>query len=287
NLAAGRKLWSSRFGNTTSIRIPAREGMTEQSVARKLEQAINPADLGFQFLPVKRLSLTAAAGTTPFTLLFLAFSMFIIAAALMLVMILFKLGVDGRAAELGIVLAVGARRSIVRRVMLIEGGLVAVIGAAVGVVAGVGYAGLMLVGLKTWWLGAITTPFLQLYIDEHSVIHGFVLGVLASLTAIVWALRQTRQVSIRNLLSGRAEEARPLSAGRNRRAPWAAATLLIIAVALGFFATRMTGEEQAGTFMMVGMLVLAVVLTWIWDILRCDHGSSLLAGGTTLARLAW
>src|SRR6185295_12792613 len=84
SLEQGRKLWGSRFGNTTSIRIAAKEGATDQSLAAKLEHDLNPAAAGFQFLPVKRLSLTAAAGTTPFAVLFLAFSIFIIAAALML-----------------------------------------------------------------------------------------------------------------------------------------------------------------------------------------------------------
>src|SRR5262249_52499158 len=80
NLATGRRLWSSRFGDTTSIRIPPGDEVTEKSLAQKIEKALNPTKPGFQFLPVKRLSLTAAAGTTPFSLLFLAFSLFIIVA---------------------------------------------------------------------------------------------------------------------------------------------------------------------------------------------------------------
>ena len=129
SLEQGGKLWGSRFGNTTSIRLAAKEGVTEQSLAAQLEHDLNPAAAGFQFLPVKRLSLAAAAGTTPFAVLFLAFSMFIIAAALMLLAVLFKLGVDARAAELGIMLAVGFRRRMLRRMMLVEGSFVALVGA--------------------------------------------------------------------------------------------------------------------------------------------------------------
>ena len=55
--------------------------------------------------------------------------MFIIAAALMLLAVLFKLGVDARAAELGITLAVGFRRRLLRRMMLVEGSFVALVGA--------------------------------------------------------------------------------------------------------------------------------------------------------------
>ncbi|HZZ30113.1 MAG TPA: ABC transporter permease [Pirellulales bacterium] len=286
-LEQGRELWGSRFGNATSIRIPPGDDLTEQAIAQKLQQAIKPADLGFEFLPVKRLSLTAAAGTTPFAILFLGFSLFIIAAALLLVMLLFKLGVDSRAAELGILLAVGLRQRWARRMLLVEGGCVALIGASLGALAGIGYAWLMLEGLKTWWLGAISTPFLHLYVDEHSVVHGGFFGVLISLATIIWAVRQTRQVSVRTLLAGRAEENRAVPKRRARRTPWIAAALLIAAIAAGFSATQLAGEEQAGTFMTAGALVLAALLTWIWDRLRDDRRSAVLIGRGALVRLAW
>ena len=282
----GRKLWGSRFGDTTSIRIPAGDNITEQSLTQQLERSIDPKDLGFTFLPIKQLSLTAAAGTTPFAILFLAFSMFIIAAALMLIALLFKLGVDTRAAELGIVLAVGVRRRLARRMMLIEAALVAVIGSALGVAAGIGYAWLMLVGLKTWWLGAISTPFLQLYVDEHSVAHGFFLGVLVSLLTIVWALRQTRNVSVRRLLAGQFDEARMTAQRRKRYAPWIAGGLLLAALGLAFSAMRLTDEAQAGAFFGAGSLVLASLLTWLWDRLRDDSNACLVGGRMPLARLA-
>ena len=50
--------------------------------------------MGFVFQPVKEQGL-AAAGTTPFGVLFLAFSCFIILAAVMLVALLFRLGSNG------------------------------------------------------------------------------------------------------------------------------------------------------------------------------------------------
>ncbi len=43
-----------------------------------------------------------------------------------------------------------------------EGLLTSAAGSLVGVAVGVGYAALMLAGLRTWWLSAISTPFLHL-----------------------------------------------------------------------------------------------------------------------------
>ena len=84
SLAAGQKLWASRFGQVTSIRIPTRAGVTAVALATRLRGRIDPAELGFAFRAVKRESLAAAEGTTSFSGLFLGFSFFIIAAALML-----------------------------------------------------------------------------------------------------------------------------------------------------------------------------------------------------------
>jgi ABC-type lipoprotein release transport system permease subunit len=287
SLEQGRSLWGSRFGETTSIRIPSREGMTESSLSERLLLQLDPKALGFDFLPVKRLGLEAAAGTTPFAILFLGFSMFIIAAALMLVMLLFKLGAEQRAAELGILLGVGFRRSLARRVMLLEGSCVAAVGAAAGAAAGIGYAWLMIVGLKTWWLGAISTPFLDLHIAPASIAIGYVSGVLVSLLTIAWALRQMRRVSVQRLLAGEAEELRPSFRRGAGWTFWIVIAILIAAVASGLFSMNLGGEVRAGGFLGAGSLVLVALMIWTWSQLRADHISSLQTGRLALARLAW
>lgn len=285
-LDQGRKLWGSRFGKTTSIRIPSQKGITADALTNQLERELKPAALGFEFLPVKRLSLTAAEGTTPFAVLFLAFSMFIIGAALMLLAVLFKLGVDGRTTELGIVLAIGWRRHLARRMMLIEGACIALLGALVGIAVGIAYAWLMLTGLKTWWLGAISTPFLELYVQPVSMVIGYASGVLVSLATIVWALRQTRQVPVRRLLTGQLEEDRFVRRGRRRRMPWLIGGLLASAVAMGVSGAHLSDESQAGAFMGVGAMILAALLVGIWSQWRIDSHASFIGGRVPLVRLA-
>ena len=135
--------------------------MTVENLAERLR--IDPAAEGFKFLPVKQLALEAASGTTPFDGLFLGFSFFIIASAVMLVALLFKLGIDGQGSEIGLLLAIGFSRRRVRWLLLAEGLIVSLAGGMVGVIGGVFYAWLMLVGLQTVWLAAIVTPFLHLY----------------------------------------------------------------------------------------------------------------------------
>lgn len=287
SLATGRRLWSSRFGNTTTWRIPPRPGVTADSLAKQLEAAIDPAKLGFEFIPVRQIALEAASGTTPFSVLFLGFSFFIIAAAVMLVALLFKLGIDGRAAEIGTLAAMGFSRRQVRWMLATEGAIVAVIGGLLGVAAGVGYAWLMVEGLRTWWLAAITTPFLQLYITPASLAIGFAVGVIVSLATIVWSLRRQSRISVRLLLAGESIEPPAL---RRRRTNWArigglVALAAAVALAAGLGGST-SGEEQAGVFFGSGFLVLLAALLLIWDLLRADRGVGRIKPGGTLARLA-
>src|SRR5690606_31374774 len=95
----------SRFGDTTSFRIFGAAPQLEERLLESLRK--QQAALGFAPVRVKAQGLTAASGTTPFDVLFLFLSFFIIAAALMLVSVLFKLGVDQRVRQIGTLLALG------------------------------------------------------------------------------------------------------------------------------------------------------------------------------------
>jgi hypothetical protein len=251
---------------------------------RKLlaELARTPDRLGFLFQPLKQQGLAASAGTTPFDVLFLFLSFFVLAAALLLVALLFRLGVERRAEELGVLAAVGLRPRQISRWFLSEGGLVAALGAGIGVALGVGYAGLMLTGLRTWWLGAIGTPFLQLHVRMSSLVVGYASGVCVSAGTIAGSLRGMRRVAVRALLAGEAwggptgsgvvlgqglrfKEPR-LAEGDSRLqrgALWVAGALLLAGGALGAAATQVGGEAQAGAFVGSGVLVLAALLLLI------------------------
>ena len=206
SLATGRQLWASRFGQTTALRIrPTREG-TAPTLAETQELAerlnLDPVSQQFVFRPIKDQALTAAAGTTPFGVLFLAFSFFVIAAAAMLVVLLFRLGIEQRAKQVGLLLALGFRPRQVTRLLAGEGLLVALAGSLIGTLAGVGYAALMLFGLRTWWLPAIGTPFLTLHVSWQSPAIGLASGLVMALAAIWLAVRRMSRLAPRRLLAG-------------------------------------------------------------------------------------
>ena len=250
---------------------------------------LDPADLGFVFQPVKQQALAASVGTTSFGLLFLGFSLFIIAAAVMLVALLFRLGVDTRAGEIGTLLAVGVARRRIGRMLAVEGLLVAAIGSLLGTLLGVGYAALMLHGLRTWWLAAVVTPFLRLYVTPVSLAVGFTTGLAVAVLVILFSVRRVGRVSARRLMAGETGETSDPIVPRGRRGRsfrWLA-VLLAATVVLVLLSTRMDDELRAGAFFGAGALVLALLLVWTRLALgRSSSAQAVTAGRGNLARLA-
>ncbi|TWT39571.1 FtsX-like permease family protein [Blastopirellula retiformator] len=262
SLDAGKKLWGSRFGAATSVRSPV-AGVDQAKLVADVEAGLNKRkeDLGFRFLLARQNALRAASGTTPFNGLFIGFSMFIIAAALMLVTLLFQLGVDQRAKQIGLQSALGLRMKAIRAMLLIEATIVASCGGLVGVVLGIGYAWVMLYGLRTWWVAAVVTPFLQLHLDNPATLAiGLVSGVMTSLGAILWGLWKLRQVSPRALLAGQTTSARDLQPGAGRWMVYVGVALIFAAAGLAGLATTLAGEAQAGAFFGAGASMLAALM---------------------------
>ena len=285
SLADGRQLWKSRFGQASSIRVHPAEGMTVDSLRERLR--LDPARLGFAFQPVKQQGLDASKGTTPFNGLFLGFSFFIIAAAMMLVALMFRLGIDRRAAELGILVAVGFSRRKIARLLSAEGLVVAVLGSLLGVPIGIAYAALMLHGLRTWWVDAVGPPFLQLHTTWLSLTIGLASGVVVAFLATRWSVRRTRKIPPGRLLAGLADEVELHAGQKTRLAGRFACGMLIGAAILGLLAIGWSETARAGAFFGSGSMVLAAVLIAVRARLRRGTtGPAVAVGSGNLLRLA-
>ena len=103
-LRSARRMWANRFGDLTAVRFP-RRGRTPKELARKILQRLEPSGLGLVFRPVRRRALAAAKQALDFGQLFIGFSMFLIASAVLLTGLLFVLGVQQRCGEVGVLLA--------------------------------------------------------------------------------------------------------------------------------------------------------------------------------------
>jgi ABC-type antimicrobial peptide transport system permease subunit len=201
-LAAGQKMWANRFGELTAIRFPADAGWIVGSALKNLD----PATLGLQFQPVREQALKAADESEDFGGLFLGFSFFLIVAALILMALLFQLGLEQRAGEVGMLLAVGFRPKQIRRLLLLEGCSLAFVGGVVGAVAGLLYARGMLWGLKTIWKSAVANSALEFHATASTLAVGLISSVLVSVVTLWLTLRKQARHSPHELLSENFEE---------------------------------------------------------------------------------
>jgi len=289
NLDTAQKLWASRFGNLTSLRIPLNSGDAGKAAsqfAASLLASLDPQQGGFVFQDVKKQALQAGSGSTDFSGLFLGFSFFLIAAALLLVGLLFRLNLDRRAAEIGLLLAVGFRRRTVRLLLLSEGAALGIVGGGVGLAAAVLYASLLLDFLSRNWPGEQRLTFLRFHGDFHSFINGYFAALAVSVLTILWATRVLARVSPKGLLAGETSAPEP-AGGRKRRWSWIVVGVSALGgigcLAAGF---AVTGHEaQAGSFFGSGMFALSALLAGLWIWMRGTRHETLALGTGALARL--
>ncbi|PYT15849.1 MAG: hypothetical protein DMG59_12355, partial [Acidobacteria bacterium] len=81
-LEAGQKLWASRFGKLTSIRVGGTSNAA--AFAQKLRRLIDPERLGMAVYAPRAPALASARGSTDFGEYFTYFSFFLVVSALLL-----------------------------------------------------------------------------------------------------------------------------------------------------------------------------------------------------------
>ena len=214
--ATGAELWSTRYGSTTAVRVglppDGDPSGAERDLRRRLTERLSEAAPGLAFLPVKEQGLRAAAGATDFAGLFISFSFFLIVSAALLVGLLFRLGVERRAREIGLLLATGYRISRVRWRLQLEGVLLAAPGGLLGLAGGCGYAWLLMAGLRTLWRPAVGSSELYLHVDPMNLVIGWAGSLIVVVLSVMLAVRKLVRLPLPLLLAGSTR----LPAGRRR-----------------------------------------------------------------------
>ncbi len=271
--------FGSRFGNATSLRIDARQvegaGLDEAKLNKLVTGGMlrAKAGLGMQLLPIRAMQLSAASGTTPFDGLFLALSFFVIVSALMLVALLFRLSIEQRSTQWGILLATGFDRGRVRQLLLAESSWIMLAGIVLGCLGGMAYAWLMIAGLESWWVGAISGSFLNFYVTLKSLLIGSAIGGVTSLLTIWWSLRRLRNSTPLGLLRGQWDTLHMSGESTAKAAMALAGFLLFGAIGLLALGFTLTGMAQAGTFFGCGMLSVCGALCGIVFFLKTPEAS--------------
>ncbi len=204
-LKTGQKLWGNRWGNLTSIRYHARHGKDAPLGREQVERIaafIDPAALGFRTVNLREQALAATNAPVDFGELFVYFSFFLIAAAAVLTGLLFTFTIEQRAAEAGLLLAVGWPVKKVRRLFLREGLVLAFIGSLAGALLAALYTKGVLHALAGVWGGATGGTHFVFAPSAGTMAIGVVSGVIVALIAMWLASRRLFKMEAAALLTG-------------------------------------------------------------------------------------
>lgn len=257
-LQTGRKLWSNRFGDLTSVRFPAGSISTNE-LAQAIQKKLDPASVSLSFRAVRQLALNAVNQSEDFGGLFIGFSFFLIVAALLLMALLFQLGVEQRAREVGTLLAFGLTPKHVRRLLLFEGAVLSLLGGVLGTIGGMWYAQAMLYGLANLWRDAVGTSALTFHAEPQTLGIGAVSGFIVALFTIWLAVRKQVQRPARELLAEGAEERRNVLegvTGKRSKSGWIAVISIVLGLVMVVWAKVEPGGDAAGLFFGAGAMFL-------------------------------
>jgi putative ABC transport system permease protein len=294
SLVDGQRLWATqpeRFGRLTSLRVSPRPGATLASARAAFERALldnlDPPQLGLTFDAVRQRALAASEGTTDFGGLFIGFSFFLIISAALLVALLFRLGVERRSSEVGLLLALGFSQRRVARLLLAEGILLVGISAVLGLLTARGYTWVMLAGLRSRWSGAVNTPFLRLHDNPASYLIGYCVSLLIATVAIGWSLRGLARQPAHALLAGVIQSGRPTARSRHGTV---AATTALVAISLAGVSSTLTlatdAVSQSVAFFLGGTALLVACIAGLACWLSVEPRAVVHAAGlVALSRL--
>lgn len=272
-LAAGRRLFASRFGVVTSVRVAPADGQTPQQAAEllraEIQRRIDPAAIGIRFDDISARLRQMSVGGTDFGGLFLGFSLFLIAAALLLVGLLVRLNVERRVRDIGTLLATGFTPRQVRSMLAWESAMIAVAGAVLGVLLALAYSRGLIALFAALWPDDSARAILRPHASWASAAAAFFAIVLMTVAAAVLAVRGLVKLPIPAMLLGRTEQPRTLAAGSAKRGYVAAALLVPCGVAVILIGTRQANPDfRAMAFFAGGGLLLAAGLACVRAWLR-------------------
>jgi putative ABC transport system permease protein len=271
-LQAGREMWANRYGDLMAVRYAAEE---PKKLGEEIRAAVDPAEAGLVFRPVRAQALAAASESMDLGQLFLGMSLFLIAASLILTAMLFVFSVEQRAREMGVLRAAGFTPGAVRRLFLSEGFALASAGSLAGIPLGWAFAKALLWGLGSAWSGAVAGTPIAFHAAPASAAIGAGAAAAMSLVAMAAALWRQSKRPVRELVS------EDFSLSLEQRSPgkgWGR-WLVLVAGLLGALAiaaaTVVSGAERpAGAFFGAGALTLAGGMALVRILLARRSGST-------------
>ena len=198
SLKTANSIWKNRFGDYTAVRYPA-EVTDPETLLNTFRDRLDPATLGIQVRNVLDSGMIAAGGGVDFSQLFIALSFFILLSSIILTALLFRLNLARRIPQAGTMATWGYSKSLISRVFLLEGGMIALLGVLPGVGLAIGYTHIVFDMLERVWSDIVRTSILEISIQPLTLLSGFLICAGISWGTIYYILQKNLRREITHI----------------------------------------------------------------------------------------
>ncbi len=282
SLDQATEIWSNRFGNYTAVRYSANV-FNEADYKKVFAENITPADLGMAVEPIREKGVSAARNGTDFSGLFIGLSFFLLVAGIVLTSLLFRLNLETRSTQVGLLDALGFKQKQVRGFYLWEGFVVALFGGILGIIASVFYTQLVFKILNTLWFDIVRTDVLLIKIYPTTVVLGLVISLLVSLAAIFISVSRFQKQKTAEL-----QKQASVEKNKIKEQVWNAIMFVTLIVSVAIFIYQVFFSKQMDSslfFIIGGLLLIGLMLLFRRFIIRLENRKKNELGLGRLAQL--
>lgn len=261
NLAAGIRLWSTRWGDFTAIRFPPdRQDLAE--LTEEILEVLQPQMNQMMWQNFGAGGRQAAQSPVDFGGLFAGMSFFLILASLGLVAMLFQFSLLQRNRESALLGSVGLSGKKIMRWRLLEGLVILMAGCLIGLPLAIFYSSLILKFLETIWAGEATDSTFVFHAKTATILGGGLTFLVLSLLSLWLAVRKQARSELSQRLGARAEEG--MASKETGRVKWLAG--MAGAIGLGAVFSSGTILPAQGAFYLAGfaLLVAGLAVCRMW-----------------------
>ena len=268
-LAAGQAMWANTYGDLTAVRFQAHPS-DRNALAGGIRSYIDPSSVGLSIIPVHEIGKRASRGGTDFGQLFLGLSMFLIASGIILMWLLFVFSIEGRRQQTGMLMAIGFPLKRIRKLYILEGLIIALLGSLLGTLMALVYTRLLVWGLSNAWQGAVAGMTVMYSASFSSIFTGFFSGFIIAFIAMIRILRRQLKSNAHSLISGTesSSESNMPSGKKRSRAGWVMCIISFTGGIILILGSKSLGSSaMAGAFFGAGTLLLISFMIFIRMIL--------------------
>jgi ABC-type antimicrobial peptide transport system permease subunit len=271
NYDEGREIWGNNFGPATAIRFPI--SLTRETIIEKIRDRINPLENGFTITDSKLNASESADNSVDFTTLFLSLGFFIIISAIVLLVLILSTSFETRKDHLKVMRAIGFSSKLIKRILLTEMFIIALIGGIIGVFAGQLFNILIIKALNSVWMGAVQTDTLSVSLNPMLLISGFF--VTLEVASLIFYTKVSRYLKKRPGRDSNIQATKP-----SGYLKWL--FVVIIAATIISLIMGLSGGEKDRTLLFLAgtMLFISSLLFYYLLIIKRGSGGSILMHGS-------